>query len=294
MGLIVKAATLVSRVARKKSTGGGIRKINPLKGLAQKDKDFLSTVFGGLGGFFNSLFATVVSGLFKGIAWTFTELWSLIVATVQFAINFNWNITDAEIDQQILSNFNRLGSVYGGFFGQAFGWLGCGALPGAVIMYFNQALGMYVLKEVGEEALGELASSLAQVVKATFNALVQSAVLFIYKNVRNLFRESELEMRNRLAEKGLKISEIQKAVDERNKPWVAAQKIENKIESIPNQFLQNFTEEFVDEIGESCIEAGYVVAGSLDRYFAEQKVGNPDTTVEIEFKDDGTTEINRV
>lgn len=52
---------------------------------------------------------------------------------------------------------------------------------------------------------------------------------------------------------------------------------------------QAYAEEFWDEFQEACIEAGFIVAGAADSFFAQQKLageallGGRETTVEIDF-----------
>jgi hypothetical protein len=56
-----------------------------------------------------------------------------------------------------------------------------------------------------------------------------------------------------------------------SKPWSFALATEEFVEKIPNTFIRNFVEEFLEESWEGCVEAGYVVANSIDSYLAAEK-----------------------
>ena len=68
--------------------------------------------------------------------------------------------------------------------------------------------------------------------------------------------------------------------------WTIAKAVEKKIESIPNAFWKNFTEEALEEGSEACIEADFAVAGGIDAWLAQQAMQRnsllgSDRTVEI-------------
>ncbi|TAG73301.1 MAG: hypothetical protein EAZ23_10865 [Oscillatoriales cyanobacterium] len=86
----------------------------------------------------------------RRISGIWTKLWSWIVGGVQFIANFNWNISDESIDKQIEGLWDAFGGLLGSAVGRAIGWIGCGLVPAAAIMTFNEALATHLLKEVGE------------------------------------------------------------------------------------------------------------------------------------------------
>jgi hypothetical protein len=135
-------------------------------------------------------------------------------------------------------------------------------------------MGLYILKEVGEEALEEIASNLAALIRQTTVALFKASATFIYKQVRMLWRKPDSKLIKELLAQGVSQDKIDKAIANRNKPWSFAIQVEKFVDGISNQFLKNFTEELIDEFGDACTEAGYVVANSLDSWFAMQKMAN--------------------
>jgi hypothetical protein len=68
--------------------------------------------------------------------------------------------------------------------------------------------------------------------------------------------------------------------------WTIAKAVEKKIESIPNVFWRNLTQEALEEGSQACIEAGFAVAGGIDAWLAQQAMQRnsllgSDRTVEI-------------
>lgn len=278
IGLVLR--DLASRKMRESSTGGNIiRTWSASATTSSQDKGFLESIWDGATRFVGFL----VSGVVQLISFSWTKLWSWIVGGTQFIANFNWNISDESIDKQIEGLWNAFGGVLGGAVGRAIGWIGCGLVPAAAIMTFNEALATHLLKEVGEQALDELLDAASEVIQAGFRMGVQASFLWLYKNIRGALKDPANPLG--IALRGLFGSE---KIDKwgTGESWTIAGAIENAIESIPNTFLRNFVEEAWEEGTEACIEAGYAVAGGIDAWLAMQKVANNsvlgvDRTIEI-------------
>ncbi|WP_293355932.1 MULTISPECIES: hypothetical protein [unclassified Microcoleus] len=278
IGLVLR--DLASRKMRESSTGGNIiRTWSASATTTSQDKGLLESIWDGATRFVGFL----VSGVVQLISFSWTKLWSWIVGGTQFIANFNWNISDEAIDKQIQGLWDAFGGVLGGAVGRAIGWIGCGLVPAAAIMTFNEALATHLLKEVGEQALDELLDAAGEVIQAGFRMGVQSSFLWLYKNVRGALKNPANPLG--IALRGLFGSE---KIDKwgTGESWTIAGAIENSIESIPNTFLRNFVEEGFEEGTEACIEAGYAVAGGIDAWLAMQKVANnsvlgTDRTIEI-------------
>lgn len=288
MPLSLELEQLGSRLIRKAVSSDGIRRIakNALEEKREGETNIIVRVYNAISKFGNSLMGETIKLLTTGFQFGWAALWGATVSAVQFIWNFNWNASDAELDSQINSSFNALAGSLGGTIGNALGWLACGAIPGVVIAAFNEPMGLYVLEQVGEEALEEIAGNLANLIKQTATSLVRAATIWSYKNIRTLWRKPDSVFKQQLIASGMKPDSVEKAMQERNKPWSFAQKTEDFIDNIPNQFVKNFTEELFEEFADACIEAGYVVAGSVDSYLAMQKTANQnilgeEKTVEI-------------
>lgn len=275
MPLSLSLTSLGSRVIRSAVGSRIFSRRGASTSSSDDEGNILVRAWNGINRFGNSLMAESLKLLGNGIQITWTAIWSLTVSTSTFLWHFNWNASDAELDAQIKSAFDSLAGILGGTLGNALGWLACGAVPGAIIFAFNEPMGLYVLEKVGEEALDEIAGNVATLIRATAQSAIKAGAIYLYKNIRNLWRESDSEFVKRLKAEGLvDQAKIDKALADRNKPWSFAKTTEDAIESIPNTFWRNFTEEFVEEFFESCTEAGYVVANSVDSYLAQQKMAN--------------------
>lgn len=116
---------------------------------------------------------------------------------------------------------------------------------------------------------------------------MKKAFIGIYKNYRSILRPAALGVASLLVRTGyFSQASIDKANKKRNEPWSFVTAHDETIESIKDPIEQAEAEEFWEELGDACIEAGYVIAGSLDSYFAQQKLANDATfgsekTVEI-------------
>lgn len=270
MGFVRTLANSPSRIVRRQATGGRITRIfNAESRLRSGEGGGFLGIAANWGGKFLGFIGNVLGGILKFIGFSFTKLWSWIVGGVQFIYNFNWNITDQEIDNQINNLWNGVGGILGGLAGQTFGWLTCGILPSAAIFVFNEPLGAYLLKEVGEEALSELTASLNSVLQQTASRAINIGGLWLYKNIRRGLKNPNDPFGKFLRGK-LGDAAIDNWGETGTDAWSFAQQVEKKVESIPNEWVREFVEEFLEEAGESCIEAGYAVAGGLDAWYAQE------------------------
>lgn len=290
MPLSLSLGNLASRAARSAATNGsGIRRfaVSALGEQASGDGgNIITKVWNGFSRFAGFLISGVISQLTAVFQWSVSALVGLLFSTVQFIWTFNWNASDEQLDQNIQGSFDALGGTLGGTIGNALGHLVCGVLPGAAIFAFNEPMGLYVLKNVSEEMLDDMAGNIANLIKQTALTGIRAGITFAYKNVRRAWREPDGKVRAKLKASGMNDEKINAAMAERNKPWSFASATEDLIESLPDGFIQNFAEEMFEEFTEACMEAGYAAANSVDSYIAMQKMGNDatfgrETTVEI-------------
>ncbi len=263
---IVKS-TLKSRVVRRAIGQNGTRIFKANFETKQTDDDggILGWLWNGAG-----RIVGLLGGILGGIAFSFTALWGLIVSTVQYIWNFNWNITDKEIDTNIQNIWNNLGSLLGGTAGNAFGYLACGVLPSATIFVFNEPMGAYLLANVAEEMRDEIIANINNLVRYSFMSGVQTLLLWSFKNVRKFLKANPALVAAIFGENIAKL--LRSWGEPGSKPWSFAKAVDDAVESIPNTFIRNFVEEFLEEAWDGCVEAGYVVANSLDSYIAQQKI----------------------
>lgn len=287
MGLVLQVGQLASRTLRQQATSGQIRRVSPSFGNATDSQN-------GFWGFTSKLIGGVFKAITSSIQWSFSALWGAIVSGSQALWNFDWNISDKQLDTDVKTSLKGLTSSLGTTLGAVAGYTACGALPGAVILAFNEPLGLYALEQLGEEALAEMTGHLTSLVQASFNSARVSAFAFLYKNVRHLWRTSDADFLKSLKKKGLKGAQLEKALEERNKPWSFALKAQEKTEAISNEFVKTFVESFTEQFASSCIEAGYVIAGTADSFFLQQKLANDEQTIEVEFNPGVTPKVKTI
>lgn len=232
--------------------------------------DFFMNGLGSLGNFLMSSFG----GFFK---FSWTKFWSWFVATKQFIWNFNWNATDEQLDASIRSKWTALAGQLGGTLGNAFGYLACGILPGAVIFVFNQPLGAYVLKNVTEEFLEEFTENLGALLRSALILGTQILLTEVYKSARKLIK-SQSKLVGKLFGKNAEKA-VQAWGEKGSKPWSFAQGTEDFLDNTFGEgAMRELAEEFLEEADEACIEAGYIVANSVDTWLSAEMLAQRETT----------------
>lgn len=268
MALEIVESALKSRTVRK---AVGQRVMSVIKTHEEKDErgGFLGRIWNVLKSFWGFLWSITIGSAFRNI--NFSALWSAIVGGARFLLTFNFNITDDELDKQAkqyeLAIAAQLGSTVGG----ALGYLVCGVVPAASLLVVNEALGALALKNVAEEGLEEFAANLAGLMQVTFRAMAFKLFSNTYKNTRKWLKKPN----NLVAQ--IMFGENYAAVMENwgkpgSKPFVISQIVEERIEQIPNERLRVFTENLLEEFLDACIEAGYIVANTVDGFIAAQKL----------------------
>lgn len=287
---IVRGA-LQSEVVRNQIGEAGVRIFKSTFEDQQSDDDggFLGWLWNAGTRFLGSL----LQEAFKLLSFSFTALWGLFVSTTQFIWNFNWQMSDTEIDNQIKSRWAVIAGLLGGTLGNAIGYLACGITPAATIFAFNEPLGAYVLKNVAEEFAEELVANLSNLIRYTFMSSMQNVLLVNFKNARKFLKANADFIGKIFGENAEKV--IRAWGEPGSKPWSFAKAIDDAVESIPNRLVRDFVEEFLEEAWDGCVEAGYVVANSLDTYVAQQKLQPPGgQTRLVEIQPDRSIENERI
>jgi len=259
-----------------------------------------------LGSFFSSSIQFIgwsLSVFVPALQFTWTKLWGTFVGVNTFIYNFNWNITDKSIDQQMASTRIIINSLLGQTFGNTLGYLACGVVPAATIATFNEPLGLYLLEEVGEEALEEFAASLATLILVSFRLSARNFFLSQYKNLRKMIKAYDSDPNSKIKPiinfflGGNANQVIEAWGEEDSKPWSFRLAIEEKIDNIQDPAEQAFWEEFYEESIDACVEAGYVLAGGLDRWVMEQRLqdlANEEETCVVELTPDRECDDERI
>lgn len=285
---LVSSLALVSPVAKTGAaallaakTGTMGLKLRGVAALTSRVKGLLSA----------RLFVTL--GIFTSIP----AIYSFFVRTTQYTWNFNWNISDKELDQQLKAKLDQLYGMLGGLAGSTLGYLVCGALPGVASFAFNPAAARVLLGGKGpdgkfeagtltEEASDEVRSQLASITNSAFQALVNAQIMRSFKGMRRWLKRPGTPFYEIL--KASMGKDFEKWGEEGRPAWSFAKVTEDRIEAIKDPRLRNFTEEFVENFADSCIEAGYIVADGISTAMAAQKLMQQQMlgaqqTVEITF-----------
>lgn len=291
MGLTLdRAGELISRAARSKVGSTGLRTF--VRSKAGK-LDTSSGPGGILGWLFNAALGFVgwvVKAFWdvvaKFVSWTFTALWGAFTSAVSYIWHFNWNQSDSELDAALKSAWDAFGGQLGGLAGRAAGSLIVLA-GGATLFCFNEALGLHILREVGEEALDELIDSAIPVLHSIRNLIGKWLFNNAYKSIRDYMGanpDSFYETDAQLVERQIRgeITQVQRetiqkkrdALKAERKPWSFANQFEEWVESFPEGFIRNFVEEFFEEGFETLNELGYVAASSIDGFVAGHKMAS--------------------
>ena len=276
MGVLFELGELGSRAARTLATTaspGGVRRVALsalTTGASSGAGSPITQVFNSLASFGKTIVGKVFEGI-KQFAINFKSILGAILKTIGFVWNFNWNVTDAALDAQLTSTYTAFAGALGGLVGYSFGTLVCGVAPAALIATFNEPLALQVLLDLGEEILEELVDKFADLLKVTAKAIVQTAAIFLFKNVRSILRPTNHIFRAKLVATGkMTNAQIDEAVAERDKPWSFAIATNNFVESITgNEIVQEGIEETVDEFAEACVENGYIIANTLDNFYPD-------------------------
>lgn len=237
------------------------------------------------------LFITL--GIFASIG----AIYAYSLRTTQYVWNFNWQISDKELDQQLKNKLDALYGMLGGLAGSTLGYLVCGALPGVAAFAFNPAAARVILGGKGpdgkfepgtltEEASDEVRAQLASLTNGAFQALTNAQILRSFQGIRRWLKRPGTPFYEIL--KASMGKDFEKWGEEGRPAWSFAIATEERIEKIKDPRLRNFTEEFVENFADSCIESGYIVADGISTAMAAQKLMQQQLlgaqrTVEITF-----------
>lgn len=272
--------SLGSREARRDATDGtGIRRIAIDAFSNDGDDENENVVWKGFKNTVGFAVSKIKEYISRAAEWSATKFVGLIFSAKDFLWNFNWNIQPEEANAKVQALLVQLASQVGGALGQATGYAVCGAIPGLVMMKINPAMGSFVLKRLGEEALEEIGSTIGNLLITTVKMGTAAAFTWAYANVKNFFKENMDAINDaKLLEAGITPAKLEELRADRKKPWSFASAYEDWLDTIKNPLIRNFIEEFGEEFDDSCRDAAYVVASAAEQ-FALQNQSSMDATL---------------
>lgn len=216
---------------------------------------------GGVGWVFGRLPGWLTRPLFCvlgiGVVGSLPALYQNFVQSVSFIANFNWNITDKQLTEQLTGQLNQLYSLTGGVVGRSLGYLVCGALPGTLAFAFNPVVAAAIFQELGEEAKDEICAQLTTIKQTSFRLLVNQALAQSFMGTRRWLKRPDSPFYGIL--KSLLGENFTKWGDANRPAFTINGAIEERIESIKDPKLRSFVEEAYEEFTDACVEAGEIV-----------------------------------
>jgi hypothetical protein len=198
-----------------------------------------------------------------------TNLWSAIVNTSSYVVNFNINTTDDELLEQLKSRLESFYGLLGATVGSSMGYLVCGAIPGALSFAFNPAVGAAIMRDLDDEARSEVLGQVNGIARTAFQTLINAKIAEQFKSSRRFLKQNPNNpfakiVRRQLGEDGWK-----KWGDSNQPSFTISQNIIQKsIDANPDKGTRDFLENAIENFSDSCIEAGFIVANNLDSQLA--------------------------
>lgn len=258
----------------------GIRKIDLKTGGIQAIQSPKTGILGGIINWGQKFLGWAIAGL-KWLGVSVVAVYNWVCARVGELWRFDWNMSDTAIDKAIQLNWVRFGGVLGGLTGKAVGWaISFGAMK-ITIGAINPVLANYIMSNVAEEAVDEFFSELASFFRNTAGLAARSFLLWAYKNVRGLYRNSKKLYSSATGGADPPI--------EKESPFILKRKFDEKRIQLfgdDDTFSGNFAEEFADELGDAFFEAGLAVAQGMDSFLAEQNAEINPYVVDLKINKD--------
>lgn len=251
--IIKNLPALGSRLAHNKFTKGMGRSL-----------DF-SSIAQGLG---RTAIGYGLSWAFNQAAFSFTALWSWCIGAFQMIWNFNWNISDEGIEELQKSVDEASWEIAGETIGATLGWMAGGAIPGTLLKVINEPMAVYVRKNLKEEAKDELSAEFSGNLKTLRNLQTRKYFYEVFKNARNWLKTNPDHPISRMIRQRTGV-DLEKWGGGDAQPFTFAGQMEKKIATIPDNNIQEAVREGMDAFADAFFEAGYVVANSVDSWYAQ-------------------------
>lgn len=205
-----------------------------------------------------------------GVILSIAAVFSLVVVAVQTIYNFDFAVTDKEIDEKIKKAFDQYYERVGEVAGRMTGYLVCGALPGAISFMFNKTMAASIFENLADEAKDEIIADIASISRSVMQQMVQMQMLKGFKSARKWIKRPGTPLHDMIKKK-MGSKNFEKWGKEKfDKPFTIAGKVEERVENIQDERTREFTKGFLEGLSEGCIEAGYIVASTMDAHIAAQ------------------------
>ncbi len=272
--LTVLATSTAANLGRKNKPMQTWIKKNPLKalGIAVGVAVGIAAIFICAPLFLGAVGAFLSAGLLTqiGVLLTLSALFTFVMTSIQILYNFNWAISDEDINKEVKAAYDSLYGLTGGLLGKSLGYLVCGALPGVVSFAFNKGVAAAIFEELGEEAKEEILGQLSALAHATFRAFATATLKKQLKSARRYLKKKPDHPLSKILREKMGEKNFKEWGEKSGQQFTLANQVEERVENIKDPRLRNFTEQFLEEFSEGCIEAGYVLVNTIESAMAAQ------------------------
>lgn len=260
-GAVLLAGVVIVSVGASIVAAGGI--MAAAAGLATSVG---SAVVGGLAGLL-TLKGLVLGALGLTGGAIAMKLGNSFVQARQFLSNFNWQITDEQLDKQFENQIDGWFSVLGSALGRTLGNVVCGGVAGALVMKFNPRAANHIRTELGEEIYEEVMAAVWGLLESSKRVVQGWLFKNAFKNGRRIIKWA---VRNSYLLQGIlgegRTQTILNWGNPDNDPWTFTETWETNLENIPNTRFRNLATNLSEEFFDSCDEAILVATGAASSY----------------------------
>lgn len=185
--------------------------------------------------------------------WALNRLRDWFLTSILTFYTYDWAQTDKALEGQIEQNNLAVIQSIGEFAGTGAVWLGSIAIAGAATFKFPVIAG-HVLLKLAEEGGEETRSRIQGVINMAVNKTAENWIIrgFLTARKYRLFG--------------------QQPINDQKEPWIIADQIEKKIDSISDAKVKAFMQGFKEGVEDAVIEAIYVVTFGIEEAFKAAKI----------------------
>jgi hypothetical protein len=221
-----------------------------------------------------------------GVIASLTAVLFFVISAINYVWNFNWAISDTEIEAQIKESFNIFYGLLGETMGKSVGYLVCGGLPGSLAFAFNPAVAAVIMKDLTTEAQQELIGEIANLARTVLGTFANALFLKGFKSARKWIKRPGSPMHDVL-KKAMGKKNFEEWGKRQGNQYTLSGQVDQRVEQIKDPRLRNFTREFLQGFSQGCLSGMSIVTNNVDAYMAASRLMREESVV-------ATTNVVRV
>ncbi len=280
MPLLIEVAKLASKASRSLATSKkGARLLDLSKkftNVAQSEKlNPLQKWLGKTFSFANSIASAITVAIWNN-RFNIQGVFGWLVNGVEKLKRFDWNASDKQLKSNRENQSIMLASVWGGAVGNALGWvagIGVGAGVGVLCPVIGGGtLAKLIASNVAEEALEEAKASFGNAIAVTVSTLADNFLVDTYINFRGFIKKLPDDVKSKIwGEENVSfINDVWGKPGGANYSFNSS--MDMAVDSIPNKQLKAFVENLLEEAWDSFVEAGFIIAQTLDEGYQQNRL----------------------